>query len=319
MSAEWTATLTLVGIYGIVAIATQLGMLCGAFSMATVGWMAIGAYGAAVATTHWGVNQYVGLGAALVVGAVVGPLITLPVQRISGLYFALVSLAFVLVLQAVFSHWSYTGGATGMYGVPLTTTLGRVGIAMVLVVAIASYLSSGRVGRALRASGQDTVVGGAVGVNVVRTQMVVGGVSAAMGVLGGFLYAGYVGYVDPSVFGFTTVVQITVMVIIGGRNNWFGALLGALLITALPLVLRPLADYRDIVSGCLLVIVAVAEPAGLLGVAGRLARMASRMLRRRWPSGAAVLARVGGEPPLKLADPEFTALERNPVASGRAG
>lgn len=267
MGAEWTATLMLCGIYSMTAIATQLGMMCGAFSLAPIGWMAIGAYLAALGATKWFLGVPETLLVAIAIAAVFGPIVMLPVRRISGLYFALVSLAFVLVIQSVVSHTEYFGGALGMFGVPLETTLPRIGLALLLAAAAAAYLSSGRRGRALRAAGQDPVVAEAMGVDVFRLQLIVGAVSAVIAVVSGFLYAGYVGYVDPTQYGFALVVQIIVMVIVGGRGSWIGAIIGACFITILPLVLRPLAEWREIFNGGLLIAVAVMLPGGLYDLA----------------------------------------------------
>ena len=266
MDGEWGATLLLCGIYSMVAIATQLGIICGAFSLAPIGWMSVGAYAAALAATKWQMGGPAGLAIGVAVAALFGPLVMLPVRRISGLYFALVSLAFVLVIQSVVSHTDYTGRALGIFGVPLLTNIWHVGIALALVCGVAAFMTYGARGRALRAAGQDPKVAYSMGVNVANLQLVVGAVSAVIAVVAGFLYAHYVGYVDPTQYGFAMVVQIITMVIIGGRGHWLGAIIGAFLITSLPLILRPLAEWRDVVNGALLIVVAVLMPAGLFGI-----------------------------------------------------
>jgi len=281
MDGEWSATLLLCGIYSLVAIATQLGILCGAFSLAPIGWMSVGAYAAALAATKWQVGGATGLAIGVAVAVVFGPLVMLPVRRISGLYFALVSLAFVLVIQSVVSHMDYTGRALGIFGVPLLTNIWHVATALALVCCVAAFMTGGWRGRALRAAGQDPKVAYSMGVNVANLQLVVGAVSAVIGVIAGFLYAHYVGYVDPTQYGFAMVVQVITMVIIGGRGHWLGAIIGAFLITSLPLILRPLAEWRDVVNGSLLIIVAVLMPAGLFGVF-------SLFRRRRVPADARV-------------------------------
>lgn len=276
MSAEWLATLTVAVIFAMVAVATQLGMISGGFSLAPVGWMAVGAYASGVATTEWSAGPWTALGVGLVLAAVGGPLIMSPVRRVSGLYYALISLAFVLVLQALLGNLDYTGGPAGLYGLPLVTTLPLALVAFVPVAGIATWLSSGDRGRRMRAAGQDRVVAQTLGVNVYRLQLFIGAVSAGIGVLAGVLYAGFVGYVDPTQFTFGLVVQVLVMVIIGGRGSWVGAALGAVLITILPVALRPLAGYRDVVNGALLIAVMVFAPGGLFAIVTGLYRLVRR-------------------------------------------
>lgn len=293
MDAEIAAALMLCGIYSMTAIATQLGMVCGAFSLAPVGWMCVGAYAAALATTKWQLGAVEALIAAVIAAAALGPVVMFPARRISGLYFALISLAFVLVIQSVVSHWDYTGGAQGLFGVPLTTDLEQVGIALAISAAIGFILSTGRAGRSLRAAGQDPTVARTLGINVGLVQLAIGGVSAAIAVVSGFLYARYVGYVDPTQYGFALVVQIIVMVIVGGRGSWFGAIFGACFITLLPLLLRPLASWRDVANGALLIVVAIALPNGLIGLV-----QSAWQRVRLWDSAAP--ARDGGGHPTPL-------------------
>ncbi len=264
MSAETSTTLVLACIYGIIAISVQLGLMSGAFSFAPIGWTATGAYLTSVASTKWGTSPELGLLAAMGVALVAGPIVTLPIRRVSGLYFALVSLAFVMVAQSFFANSDYFGGALGIFGMPLDTTLARALVFLGVIGAIATWVSTGWRGRTVRGAGEDPLVARSLGVDVDKVHLMIGGLSAVMATTAGYLYVGYVGYIDPNKFGFHFVVDIAVMVIIGGRRNWVGALLGALLVLALPQILRPLEDWREIINGALLILVVILYPNGLL-------------------------------------------------------
>lgn len=282
MPAEVTTTLVLISVYGIIAIATQLGMMAGAFSLATIGWAAVGAYVTALATVTWGTSTTVGLLVAVLLAVVLGPVVMLPVRRISGLYFALVSLAFVLVLQSVFSSTDYFGGSLGIFGIPLETTLPKALVWLGMIAALAAYVSTGRRGIVIRAAGQDPAVARSLGVSVNVVHVLIGALSSAMAAVAGYLYVGYVGYIDPAQFGFALVVQILVMVVIGGRSSWIGALLGAALIVSLPVVLSPIAEWRDEVNGLLLIAIVILQPNGLLGMIST----GYRKIRLRFPNPA---------------------------------
>jgi branched-chain amino acid transport system permease protein len=264
MSAEMSTTLVLACIYGIIAISVQLGLMSGAFSFAPVGWTAMGAYLTSVASTEWEKSPEIGLLAAMAIALVAGPIVTLPIRRVSGLYFALVSLAFVMVAQSFFANADYFGGALGIFGMPLDTTLAKAIVFVAVIGAVATWVSTGSRGRAVRAAGDDPLVARSLGVNVNAIHLMIGALSAVIATTAGYLYVGYVGYIDPNKFGFHFVVDIAVMVIIGGRRNWVGALLGALLILALPQILRPLEEWREIVNGALLILVVILYPNGLL-------------------------------------------------------
>jgi branched-chain amino acid transport system permease protein len=280
MNAEVVATLTLACLYAPVAIAVQLGMRSGGLSLAPIGWMAVGAYCAGLAATTWDVPLIVGWLVAAGIAAIGGPIVMTPVARVSGLYFALVSLAFVLALQALLSNLDYTGGALGIYGIPLETTLGRAAIFLALVCAGAAWMSTGGRGRRLRGAGQDAMAARTLGIDVFRTQLVVSSFGAVIAASSGVLYVGYVGYVDPLSYGFALVVQVLAMVIIGGRTHWLGAVIGAFLLGFLPLILRPLAAERDVVNGAVLIAVMVFLPGGLYSLGARLAALA-RVRRTR--------------------------------------
>jgi branched-chain amino acid transport system permease protein len=264
MSAEMSTTLVLACIYGIIAISVQLGLMSGAFSFAPVGWTAMGAYLTSVASTSWGVSPELGLLAAMGIALVAGPIVTLPIRRVSGLYFALVSLAFVMVAQSFFANAQYFGGALGIFGMPLDTTLAKAVAFVAVIGAIATWVSTGWRGRAVRAAGEDPLVARSMGVNVDAVHLMIGALAAVVATTAGYLYVGYVGYIDPNKFGFHFVVDIAVMVIIGGRRSWVGALLGALLILSLPQILRPLEEWREIINGALLILVVILYPNGLL-------------------------------------------------------
>lgn len=281
MDAEVAATLILACVYGTIAVAVQLGMMSGGLSLAPVGWMAVGAYCTGLSATTWDQPFFVGWLVAVVIAAGGGPIVMAPVKRVSGLYFALVSLAFVLALQAFLSSLEYTGGPLGIYGVPIRTTLPIAIVVLAGACAAAAWVSSGNRGRRVRAAGQDAVVARTLGVDVYRLQLATGSLSAVIAATGGVFYASYVGYIDPTSYGFALVVQVLAMVVIGGRTHWLGAVIGAFVVGFLPLVLRPLAAERDIVNGAILIAVMVFLPGGIFSAVRAAAAGGRGRLRRR--------------------------------------
>src|SRR5690606_37140584 len=123
------------------------------------------------------------------------------------------------------SNTEYFGGSLGIFGIPLTTTLTTAFIGLVLSSLAAAYVSSGRLGVAVRAAGQDPLVAKALGVSVNRIHLIIGSVSSAIAAAAASLYVGYVGYIDPLQFGFHFTIMLVLMVIIGGRKSWIGAIL----------------------------------------------------------------------------------------------
>ena len=91
------------------------------------------------------------------------------------------------------------------------------------------------------------------------------GIATTFAGLAGAFYAHYIGFIDPSNFTFDQSTIIISMTVMGGLGNLMGSVLGAITLTVLPEVLRPLMDVRQIVYGVLLIIMMLVRPQGLLG------------------------------------------------------
>jgi branched-chain amino acid transport system permease protein len=295
---DWYTVLVLSGVWSITAISMQLGLMSGAFSNAPVGWMAIGAYASAIGARDWHVDPLLMAFPTMAVAFVGGALLALPARRVQGLYFALMTLAFVLCVQSVSGNIGITGGPHGIFGIPLSTTGPRVIAGLGFAALVAAYISTGNRGRFVRACGQDPLVARSLGVNTQVVYMVVGGTAASLAVLAGSLYVGFVGFIEPTLFGFAAVVSAVLMVMIGGRKSWLGAIIGATFVTALPEVLRSLAEWRDVVNGTLLIVVTVFAPGGLLELVLRavrpLQRLCSKLNMAARPTPAVVAESAAG-------------------------
>ena len=89
--------------------------------------------------------------------------------------------------------------------------------------------------------------------------------SAFFAGVAGSLYAGYVGILDPSGFGFMKSIEILVMVVLGGMGSMIGSVISAAVLTALPEFLRAFSDYRMVAYSLLLIVVMIFKPTGLMG------------------------------------------------------
>jgi branched-chain amino acid transport system permease protein len=274
---DWYTVLVLSGVWSITAISMQLGLLSGAFSNAPVGWMAVGAYASAIGARDRDIDPLLMAFPTMAVAFVGGALLALPARRVQGLYFALMTLAFVLCVQSVSGNINITGGPHGIFGIPLSTNGARVIAGLAFAALIAAYVSTGNRGRVVRACGQDPLVARSLGVKTHVVYMMIGGTAASLSVLAGSLYVGFVGFIEPTLFGFGAVVSAVLMVMIGGRKSWLGAIIGATFVTALPELLRSFAEWRDIVNGTLLIVVTVFAPGGLLELVFRFRRPLRRL------------------------------------------
>lgn len=263
----------------------------GQVNLGQAGFMAIGGYAAGyLATQHdvaplWGL--LVGLGASLVV-AVALSLITM---RLRGLYLALATLAFgLLVDSCAVGLADITGGPSGMVGIPSFAIAGYefaspvsmyylvLGLDVVLLLLLGGLMRSS-FGRALQAIRTDQMAAAALGINVVRCKLVAFCISAALASVAGSLYAFFFHFLSPEMVGTPRSLELVAMLVIGGEGTLVGALFGAALLTLLPTVFQPLAQWKTFASGALLVLSFLYLPEGIWG--GVAQRFASRRNGRR--------------------------------------
>lgn len=238
----------------------------GAFSFAYVAFIAIGAYTAGIVTVKEGGSTITALLVAPVIAAFVALLLARPLERLSGVYLAIVSISFVGLIQILAINLEdLTGGALGLAGVPLIVELWWLALTVIVVALVVRQIERSNLGRAIRMTRVDPLVAGAMGVNVRRVRLWLFVASAALGAAAGVIRAHYFGFVTPSDYGFNLVVLLLAMVIIGGVGSWVGPLIGAFIFTMLPEWLRSFGDWRDVVTGVLLLLIIIVSREGVAG------------------------------------------------------
>ncbi|GHT83061.1 branched-chain amino acid ABC transporter permease [Betaproteobacteria bacterium] len=255
----------LVLVNGVLAYSQYIALRAGVFSMATAGFAALGAYTAALFAVRLGFPVWAGLFAAALIGAVAGLVLALPLARLRGVFQAIATLAFVQIVMSVGLYWeSLTGGALGLNGIPKLVHPGHLLVVLAIVLYVLRAVSRTGIGRAFDTIRQDETVAVSLGISVVKYQSLAFVLSGALGGLGGGLIA-YRNYsLVPEDFGFPLLIAALSFVVLGGRNAVAGPLVGALILTLLPEVARPLADYRLAVNGVLIVLAIIYWPYGVV-------------------------------------------------------
>ena len=149
-------------------------------------------------------------------------------------------------------------------------------LVLALIYFIALRLVRSRFGRALVAVRENELAATASGINPLRQKAAAFIYGSASAGVAGSLYAHYASYINPEFFGFTTSVQMVVMVVIGGLGSMPGAIIGALVVVLLPEFLRAFADYRLVVYGGLIILFMLFLPGGLADIGRRGIRFAAR-------------------------------------------
>jgi ABC-type branched-subunit amino acid transport system permease subunit len=133
-----------------------------------------------------------------------------------------------------------------------------------LVLVLLGGVRSG-FGRALQAVRTDQTAAGALGINVARYKMAALAISATLAALSGSLYAFYFHFLSPEMVGTARSLEMIAMLVVGGEGTLVGPLLGVALLTLLPTVFQPLAQYKILAEGVLLVLVVRYLPGGIFG------------------------------------------------------
>ena len=296
--------LTLLDLAGIYSIAVMgLGILLGftgQMSLAQAAFLGIGAYTSAWFTTqlHWPV--WPAMAMAVLLSALVGLVVGYPCLRLSGHYLALATIGFGIITQLVLINWkSVTNGSDGITGIPppqigpwVLDTYGTYYYLVLAAVLVCAYIAwrikTTRVGRALHAIRENEIAARATGIDATRYKIVAFVLAGSYAGLAGSLLAHDIKFISPDSYSFDQSVVFLVMLILGGSSSISGALIGALLLTMLPEVLRPLKSSYIMVYGAAVIAMIVFMPQGLVGLFNAMrARFESRTPPRAGaPAGA---------------------------------
>ncbi|HYE89949.1 MAG TPA: branched-chain amino acid ABC transporter permease [Terriglobales bacterium] len=277
-------TLIMAGIFAVLALSLNLLLgYTGQLSLGHAAFFGIGAYASALLTVKLEWSPWLGLLVAIAVPGLAGWVIGRLALKIRGAYFVLLTISFAGVVSLVSVNWmELTNGPLGIPGVPAVEVAipGVIEVSLlrkthyyylVLAAVVACYLVCAavvrsRVGRALVALRENETLAESIGVNVTHYLVLATVISAAMAGLGGGLYAHYTRFVSPEVFLFTYTVTMVIMVVAGGKGTLLGPVVGAVLFTALPEVLRAATSWQwqMLLYGILLILVLFFMPQGIV-------------------------------------------------------
>jgi len=253
-----------IGINALLALSIWLTLSCGLLAMANAAFMGIGAYTASILTMNYGAPFPVALAGGIAAPTLIALLIGGPTLRLSGVYLAMATLGFGEVVRVmILNAESLTGGALGLNGIPQLTQWWHVVVALVVTLAILWRLRRSRIGRAFEAIKEDAVAASLMGIAVNSHKMLAFALGAGIAGVAGALNAHLTFFIGPGEFGFDRGVDILTMTILGGTGGLTGPMLGALIITLLPELLRGFSDFRTMMNGAILVLIVLFLPKGL--------------------------------------------------------
>jgi branched-chain amino acid transport system permease protein len=273
----------------------------GLLDLGYVGFYAVGAYTVGVlGSLHGSVPFLLLLPLAAIVATVSGVLLGAPTLRVRGDYLAIVTLGFGEIIRLVAVNVGWLGAAAGISDVPKppsielfevpnlvwngavasidlddTTTVLRFGVldqvpyywlalTVIVVILLADHaLQNSRVGRAWEATREDEDAAELMGVPTFKFKLLAFAIGAFVGGLSGALFATRQAFINPESFQLLLSILFLAAVVVGGAGNRWGVIVGAIVVSYLPELFRPFADFRVLIFGLLLVVLANFRPQGL--------------------------------------------------------
>jgi len=265
----------------LLGLSVYLPLAAGQLSLATPAFYAVGGTLAALLSTRWSA-----LGATadghfpvpslllelLLGGLLAGALALLLgrlVLRLRGIYLAIATIALVEIVRVAILNLPFTGGAIGIFSIPqpFSAAAGYLPVAA-LLLALAGWccqrLEAMPLGRAMAAIRDDELAAGCMGIDTTQVKLTAFVLSAILAGSTGALAAHFLNTWNARQGSFDVSVTTLAFVILGGSRTWLGPVLGGLLLTALPELLRPVGDVRLVLFGLVILLGPVLAPQGLI-------------------------------------------------------
>jgi branched-chain amino acid transport system permease protein len=273
-------------------LSLYLPLMAGQLSLASPGFYALGGYIAAILSTQAFKTDaalfpvpllLVEMAIAGIVCGVLGVLVGIPALRLSGIYLAIATIAFVEILRILSLNLEITGGAVGIFGIPqpFNSAIEYLWIVLPLLVLSMAFvyrLENIRVGRALSAIREDELAADAMGINPTYYKVLAFTLGAILAGMVGAISAHFLNTWNARQGTFDASIIYLTFVLIGGSRTYLGPVAGGMLFTALPELLRAagdtpglplwfgqfLKDGRLIIFGLLIVLGTIFFPQGLV-------------------------------------------------------
>lgn len=240
----------------------------GQFSLGHAGFMAIGAYVAAIIGSKSA--TYPAFFAAMVLGALIAGAVALivgiPTLRLKGDYLAIATLGVSEIIRIlIINGGDLTNGAAGILGIPAFTNWQMVYFFVVITTILTINFLRSSIGRATLSVREDEIAAESVGVNTTKIKVIAFVFGAMTASIAGSLQAGFIGSVVPKDYTFINSINVLIIVVFGGLGSMTGTIVAAIVLGILNMVLQNVASIRMIIYSLALILVMIFRPGGLLG------------------------------------------------------
>ena len=270
-----------------VLLASSMNLITGCTGRLNLGHAAfygIGAYGSTLVVMKLGFPVWFGMVMGGLITVFFGVLIGIPCLKLKGSYLAITTLAFGEITRlAMINFVPLTNGPLGIRGIPGPPAIvfGRttlisfesktsyyylILVLCVLCLLIIRRVLNSQIGRTFMAIREDEVRAETVGIDTIQVKIMNFALGAFFAGIAGSFYAHYVRFISPDTFTLGETFTMLTMVVIGGLGTFYGPIIGGVIFTFLPELLRAIAEYRMILYGLMMSVAIIFMPDGIIGL-----------------------------------------------------
>lgn len=252
--------------------------LTGQMNLGTAGIFGLGSYTSALLVTKLGISPWMGLIGAIVMGMLIGLCLGYPSLRLKGVYLALTTIGFTEIVRILLTNLTdFTGGPKGISKIPQFSIFGFVFnnnksvyylylTFTVILLALATRIIKSKWGRAFKAIKDNPDAMGTLGINISKMKIIAFTLATVYGCIGGSMYAHFFKYINPSTLTMDFSINYVIMMIIGGVGSVPGSILGSILVTITPELLRFLQSYYWLIFSIITLLFVVFLPNGIVSI-----------------------------------------------------
>lgn len=248
----------------------------GQVSLGQAGFYGIGAYVSAIMSLKYGIPVLFSIIIASIIASIAALLLAIPALRLKGHYLAVATLGFGEIIYIILNEWG-PGGPSGFGNIPHFNIFGieiktpyqyfyLVWLIVILLLVFSINIINSRIGRALRAMHESETASASVGINIPELKIKVFILGAIFASIAGSLYAHFVTFLSPSGFSLFYSILVLIMAVVGGISNIWGAVVGAVIITVLPEVLKNFREFDVLAYGFILTVSLMFMRKGIAGI-----------------------------------------------------
>jgi branched-chain amino acid transport system permease protein len=273
--------------------------LSGQLSLAHGGMMTIGAYTSTLLVMKLGLSSWAAMFMAGLTASIIACLVGFPFVRLKGIYFSIVTIFLGEMVILTAKQWrNLTGGSSGIYNIPQPDPIAIPGILkitisskmdfyfLVLVLMLVSLLilyaiENSRIGMTLKGVQQSDSLSESVGINTTGYKVLAFSIGCFFpGIIGGF-YSQYIMTISPEIFSFLYTIYVLIYMTVGGSGTFGGPILGAVVLTLLPEVTRPLKTFVPFFFAAVLIAVIFFMPEGMVGLPAKISRTVQGLFEKK--------------------------------------